>query len=57
MTYSVDFRKQVLSIKAQESLSFIEVANRFGVGKSTVVRWSKRIEPRRTRLKRATKLI
>ena len=56
MTYSVDFRKKVLAIKAQESLSFVEVANRVGVGKNTVVRWSKRIEPRRTRFKRATKI-
>lgn len=56
MTYSIDFRKKVLAIKAQENLSFVEVANRFGVGKSTVVRWSKRIEPQRTRNKPATKI-
>lgn len=54
MTYSVDFRKKVLAIKTSESLSFFEVANRFGVGKNTVVRWSKRLEPRRTRFKPAT---
>ena len=34
MTYSIDFRKKVLAIKAQESHSFVEVANRFGVGKT-----------------------
>ncbi|BAP56984.1 transposase [Thioploca ingrica] len=56
MTYSVEFRKKVLSIKAQENLSFDEVANRVGVGKSTVVRWSKRLEPQRTRHQSATKL-
>ena len=56
MTYSVDFRKKVLSIKAKENLTFSEVSERFGVGQASVVRWSKDIEPQRTRNKPTTKM-
>lgn len=56
MTYSIDFRQQALSIKAQENLSFEAIAERFGVGKASVFRWSKQIEPQRTRHKPATKI-
>ena len=41
MTYSLDFRQRVLKIKAEEELSMSEVANRFGVGVASVMRWSK----------------
>ena len=56
MTYSIDFRRQVLMIKAQDKLSFEATAKRFGVGKASVVRWSKRIEAQPTRNKPATKI-
>ena len=56
MTYSIDFRKKVLSINAQENLTWSEVSTRFGVGQASVVRWSKDIEPQRTRNKPTTKL-
>jgi transposase len=56
MTYSIDFRKKVLSIKEQENLSLSEVSKRFGVGQASVVRWSKNIEPQRTRQKPTVKL-
>ena len=56
MTYSIDFRRQALLIKEQEQLSFEATAKRFGVGKASVVRWSKRIETQRTRNKPATKI-
>jgi len=56
MTYSIDFRNKVFSIKEQENLTFSEVSNRFGVGQASVVRWSKEIEPQRTRTKPTTKL-
>jgi transposase len=45
MTYLIDFRKKVLSIKAQENLTWSEVSTRLGVGQASVVRWSKDIEP------------
>ena len=56
MTYSIDFRQQVLLIKEQDNLSFAQVATRFGIGKDTVFRWSKRIEAQHPRHKPATKI-
>ena len=56
MTYSIDFRRKVLSIKGREPLSFEAIAERFEVGKARVLRWSKDIEVRRSRQKPATKI-
>ena len=38
MTYSLDFRKKVLNLKAEEKLSYEETANRFKIGKTTLGR-------------------
>ena len=56
MTYSIDFRKKVLKIRAEEDLSIESVAFRFGVGKASVMRWLIQLEPKRTRNKSATKI-
>jgi transposase len=56
MTYSIDFRKKVLSIKDKEKLTLEETAIRFGVGIASIVRWSSRLEPQLTRNKPATKI-
>ena len=57
MTYSIDFRKKVLALKEQDNLSFEEVASGFGIGrKNTVFRWTKQLEPCKTRNKPATKI-
>jgi transposase len=56
MTYSSDFRKKVLTIRKQESLSMDKVAKRFGVGLASVLRWSKNLEAKSTRNKPATKI-
>lgn len=56
MTYSVDFRKQVIKIKVSEHLSFAKVAKRFGIGINSVVRWANKIDSKRTRNKGATKI-
>jgi transposase len=56
MTYSVDFRKKVLQIKAEEGLSCEEVSKRFKIGIMSVVRWGKRVEPKRTRNKPTLKI-
>jgi transposase len=56
MTYSLDFRNKVLSVRASEDLTISSVSTRFGVGIATVVRWLKRVEPHRTRIKPATKV-
>lgn len=56
MTYSVHFRKKVLKIKESEGLSFVEVAKRFSLSKTTVFKWSKKLEPQKKRNKPATKI-
>ncbi|WP_341789396.1 IS630 transposase-related protein [Rickettsia endosymbiont of Polydrusus tereticollis] len=56
MTYSIDFRRKVFKIKNKEGLSYVQTAKRFDVGKTTLVRWAKRLEPSRTRNKPATKI-
>ena len=56
MTYSSDFRKKVLLIKEQEKLTYSETAKRFGIGQTSIVRWSQNIEPKRTRNKPTVKL-
>ena len=49
MTYSLDFRKKVLKMRAEKGLSIEEVAIRFGVGKASVMRWLIDIEPKKKR--------
>ena len=56
MTYSLDFRKKVLSIRSKEKLSFAQVAKRFGVSINSVFLWSKRLEPIRTKNRPAIKI-
>ena len=56
MTYSIDCRKKVLSTKAKEKLFFTEVAQRFGVARTAVFRWSKKLESKNTRDKKWKKL-
>jgi transposase len=56
MAYSIDFRRKVLEIKERDGLSSEEAALRFGISESSVFRWSKRLEPCRTRNKPATKI-
>ena len=56
MTYSVDFRKKVLAIKDKDKLSFEAASQRFEISKTTLLNWSKNIEPKRTRNKKAIKI-
>lgn len=56
MTYSLDFRRKVLTVREKEGLTIAEVATRFCVGIASVVRWLDRIEPQTTRNKPATKI-
>ena len=46
MTYSLDFRQKVLSVKAAQKLTFLEVLKRFQIEVNRAVRWSKKIEPK-----------
>jgi transposase len=56
MTYPVYFRKKVLKIKAKEKLSYIAVAKRFMLSKTTVFDWCRKLEPQKNRDKKATKI-
>lgn len=56
MTYSLDFRRHILKIKAEEQLSYNEASLRFKISKSSLVRWNKELEPKKTRNKPATKI-
>ena len=56
MTYSLDFRKKVLSIRSKERLSFVQISKRFGVSVNSVFLWSKKLEPKRTKNRPAIKI-
>ena len=56
VTYSLDFRMKILSVKEKENLSFRKAAKRFGVGVASLMRWSKNPKPLMTRNKSATKI-
>ena len=56
MTYSQDFRKQALFMREKDKLSFAQTAARFGVDKSSLVRWQSNPEPCKTRNKPAIKI-
>jgi transposase len=56
MTYSIDFRKKVIGIKAKEKLSIAKTAKRFGIGTSTIVNWIKNIVAKIGRNKPASKI-
>lgn len=56
MTYSLDFRKKVLSIRSKEKLSFAQVAKRFGVSVNSVFLWSKKLEAKQTKSRPAIKI-
>lgn len=54
--YSLDFRKRVFSIKEEENLTFAKTSKRFHIGMTTLFAWQKRMEPKTTRNKPATKI-
>ena len=56
MGYILDFRKKALEIREKENLSIAETARRFGVGRSSIIRWINNIKPCTTRNKPATKI-
>ena len=56
MAYSLDFRKRVFTIREKEQLTFSQTSKRFHVPMRTLFRWQRRIEPKTTRNKPATKI-
>ena len=55
MTYSVHFRKQVLTVEEKEQLSFSAISKRFSIGRDTVFSWTKKLHPQKHRDKKAIK--
>ena len=56
MTYSKDFRKQVLQIKEKDKLTIKEASERFGISARSLCRWKHQLEPKLKRDKPATKI-
>jgi transposase len=56
MMYSLDYRQRVMRVKAREGLTDPETRQRFGVGRRTLCKWNKKIEPQRRQNKPATKI-
>lgn len=56
MAYGIRFRRHVLKIKEQVSLSLVKVGQRFGIRKQTIYAWSKQLEPKKTRGKKSVKI-
>ena len=56
MSYSLDFRKRVMETKEKEGLTFAATSQRFRVNIRSLFRWNKRLEPKTTRNKPATKI-
>ena len=55
MTYSIDYRKQVLSSIA-DGMTIREAALFYGLSTSTIHRWQKKLAPKTTRNKAPTKI-
>jgi transposase len=56
MTYSLDFRKRVLKIKKEQGLSYAKASEFFGLSKTTLLNWRKKLMPAKVRKKPATKI-
>lgn len=56
MTYPTDFRRHVMSTKEKEGLSFRATACRFNIGVTSLLRWSRRLEPKAFREGRPRKI-
>lgn len=56
MAYSLDFRKRVFAVREKEELTFSETSKRFHIDIRTLFRWQRRIEPKTTRNKPATRI-
>ena len=56
MTYPMQFSIKVLKTKKKEKQSFIDVAKKFGLSKTTIFKWSKKLAPQETRIKPWKKL-
>ena len=55
MSYSEHFRRKILA-KLEEGYSIRAVAAQFEINKNTIVEWKKRIEIKKTRVRKPSKL-
>lgn len=55
MSYSEHFRRKILA-KLEEGYSIRAVATQFEINKNTIVEWKKRIEIKKTRVRKPSKL-
>ena len=46
MTYPLEFRKKVMELKAKHGLTYDQNAKHFFIGKDTLKRWCKSLEPK-----------
>lgn len=56
MSYSLDFRQRVLTIKQQEKLTILQTAQRFQVSMRTLFRWKKCPHPSQKQPRPARKI-
>lgn len=56
MAYSLDYRQRVFSLKEERCLTFKETSKLFDVDIRTLFRWQKRMQPKLTKDKPATKI-
>ena len=54
--YPLKFREKVFKVKEKYKLTYEETSKRFDISMKTLFRWQKRIEPKLTRNKPATKI-
>ncbi|KQE33052.1 IS630 transposase-related protein, partial [Acinetobacter nosocomialis] len=55
MSYSEHFRRKILA-KLEEGYSIRAVAAQFEINKNTIVEWKKRIEIKKTRVRKPSKI-
>ena len=54
--YALSFRKKVFDVMKKENISITEASKRFHIGRITIQRWKKKIEPCVKRNKPTTKI-
>ena len=56
MTYPLAFRKKVFEVKEKNRLSYEQTSELFGIGKSSLVRWHKSLEPKASKKRPSIKI-
>ena len=56
MTYPLEFRRKVMEVKANHGLTYQQTADRFCIGKNTITRWHRCLEPKQCKDRPSIKL-